>query len=310
MRVGVMLSLGLVAVGAAGCNKSEVLEFQDSNNYAFTNDITMRSVEIQAGADASIDWTALTTDVRERAVDPGTVEQISLLKFSYPFDELVPLFEVNEIDAQAEATESYLFENPSGTTTANATDFEITAIGFDPTLFSEDPNSTWTVSAINYPGGRLDLLMSKAILPKDASTNHEITLGDDDTTLDWTVDMHSMPALEASPDTVYGLDWSAVTKDVYGHPFDSIAGDELLIGHYADPVDGVEAEFLQLDTVASEIYRMSSLGLTSVDDLSAAIDDGGKAFGGFTADGTWLVAISCTSCSTPVPLLLSVVSVK
>ena len=33
--------------------------------------------------------------------------------------------------------------------------------------------------------------------------------------------------------------------------------------------------------------------------LGEALDDSGNAFAGFTADGTWLIGIICTTCTTP-----------
>ena len=33
-------------------------------------------------------------------------------------------------------------------------------------------------------------------------------------------------------------------------------------------------------------------------------------FGGFTTERTWVVGVLCTTCATPVPLLLTVVEVK
>ncbi|MEQ1565746.1 MAG: hypothetical protein ABMA64_08930 [Myxococcota bacterium] len=305
------LALGLGTMGGCnGCNggSGEELLLADGNNYTFSNDITMQVTEIQAGEDARIDWSGLLTDVRGREVTE--IQQISMLKFSYPFDELVPLFATNEIDAQAEATESYLFDVTTSAE-AMASDFEITGVGFIPAdLFVDDPTSTWTVSAVNYPGGRLDLLMSKAFQPTADSTNHEITLGDGDTLIDYVVDLHSAPPL-AAPAGVADLvlDWTDATTDVYGHPFDPVAGDELLIGHYAGDVTSVEEGFLQLDTNADQIYRLSVIGATSAV-LADAADESGGAFAGFTTDGTWLVAISCSSCSTPVPLLLAVVEVN
>lgn len=298
-------------LGVSACSSGEALSFEDANNYAFSNQIAMQVTEVRSGADLTIDWSGLTTDIRERSVSPEDIEQISLAKFNYPFDQLLPLLAANEIDAQSESDEVYLFDNP-GVTAAMTTLFEVAAIPFIPAnLLVEEANTTWTVSAVNYPRGQLDLLMSRAFVPLDAATNTELSLQDGDTTLDWSVDLHSQAQIDAEAGAKsYALDWSGLTKDVYGHPFDPIAADQLLIGHYGGDVASVEAEFLQLDTVADEIYWLSSLGVTEIDDLSRAATDAGKPFDGFTTDGTWLVGFLCTSCSTPVPLALAVVSVK
>jgi len=309
----------LLIVAVAGCKgKGDGLVMEQKNNYTYSNTIDIQSVEVGSGADANVDWSGLATDVRARTVDPTQVQQISLVKFSYSLDELLPLVAQNKIDAQKQADEIYLFDNclsdGDPCTTSNTLGaFQITGIAFDPaTLLLEDDSVTWLVSVLDKPRGSIDLLMSKAITPKDASNNHDVTVGDGDTTLDYTVDLHSAPSIQApagSPDV--SLDWSAVKKDVYGNDYNSVAGDTLLIGHYSgQTVDDVEAEFLQLDTAATEVYRTSVVQATSLDDLSIATDEAGNAFPGFDTDGTWLVGVQCSTCSTPVPLLLATVSVQ
>jgi hypothetical protein len=315
-----MRFLVVLALAACGGGKGRDLVMTQANNYAYSNTIDIASVDVQAGSDLTFDWSGLTTDVRERPQDPSQVQQMSFVKFAYPLEELLPLIATNQIDAQKEADEIYLFDNNISsddpkTTTAALTTFAITGITFVPEeLLLEDPSATWLVSALNKPRGSIDLLMSKAVIPSGTATNTtDVTLGTGDTTLDFTVDLHSAPPIEASAgEKSYSLDWTDVKTDVYGNDFNSVSGDELLIGHYTGSVGDVEANFLQLDSpdVADGIWRASVVQSTSLDDLSAAVDDAGDPFPGFTADGTWLIGVVCTTCSTPVPLLLSVVEVK
>ena len=125
-----------------------------------------------------------------------------------------------------------------------------------------------------------------------------------------TLDIAGKPTIETKADAgPYTLDWSAVTTDVNGQTFDSLLGDRLLVAHYdAGDAAAVEDQFLTLDESAAEKWTWDVFGKTDAD-LSLP-DLNGDSFSGFTTDGVWLVAISCSTCTSPVPLLLSVVSVN
>jgi hypothetical protein len=315
--VGRWLGLVIAPVALWGCvvEKGEPtpeeedphLVLLDTNNYIFAQTIGMRAVEVQPEADLTVDWSQLGIDLRGGHVDPAGIEELPLVKFDFVLADLLDQIGDDELDSQAAAAEVYLYSSP-GTTLASASEFEITGIGFEPLLLTEDPTSTWTVSAVDYPGGRLDLRMAVAIVPTATSTNTTVQLLDGDTTITVdALDLNRPPVSTTAGASRYSVDWSDVRIDVFGHAFDPLRGDELMVGRYDGTIEDVEADFLQLDSELAELYRASVLGRTELDDLSEAVDEAGNPFPGFTADGTWLVGIGCTTCSTPVPLYLAVV---
>ncbi|MEQ1504017.1 MAG: hypothetical protein ABMB14_17375 [Myxococcota bacterium] len=299
--------IALAAV--AGCSKADgALVYGDDNTYSYAGVLDIAAVEVRAGAEVSVDWSGLTTDIRGRPLDPTTVEQASFLSLLGPLDEVLDLIAANEI-GQDDSPLIYLHQNDGGST-ADLSTFESTA-PIDLAVMTEDPNVTWLLSVMNVPDGRNDILSSVVLVPKVAATNQAAALTASTASL--TVDVHldGAPLTTAAGRGPYALDWSGATVDVFGHPFDPLIGDELVLAHFAteDPAE-VEAAFLQLDTAADRLYRLDAFGVTAVDDLAAATDGSGAAFDGFTADGTWLAGISCTTCTTPVPLLLTVVEVE
>lgn len=273
----------------------------------------MGDVNVQSQVDSTVDWSALTTDLRGRPVDPAAIEQVYLVEFvDFTKEELVEKIEANDL-YQSDTEEAYIFDNANGVTSTPMSTFSILSDEFDPTTFVEDDSRVWLVSLINHPDGANDVLQSKFITPLDAESNTRLAFTDNCTTLDVEVNMDD-PIPPVTPEgggNTWTLDWSAVTTDVNGRTWDALLGDKLQIGHFdAEDVSEVEAEFLRLDSEADQFYTLDVFGKTGVADLSDATDDSGAAFAGFTTDGVWVVAIACTTCLSPAPMYLAIVDVQ
>jgi hypothetical protein len=302
MRCWVALGLGLV-----GCSKD--LVYDDTNNYTYSGTLNVQSVDIKPQSDITVEWGGLTTDIRGRPADPAAIQQVSLVGFSGTFDEIRPRVEKNEV-GQADAQDIYLFENEGGITTTQLSSFSITGINMDLSLLEVDPDSTWFLSLLNLPEGRTDILSSLHLVPTEGSEVTSVAFEDGSASLDVDVDLAAAPPLQAKAGKSLFFDWSGATKDVFGHAFSDQLGDELIIGHYdMGSLDEVEAEFLRLDSSATELYRVNVFDQTQIA-LAEAKDADGNPFPGFTEDGIWLVGIVCSTCTTPIPMLLSVVEVR
>lgn len=303
----------VVLVVFAGCGKKggPDLVFEDTNNYSYAADFESTPIEIPVATDLTVDWSALTTDIRERPVDdPSSIDQLSLLNIKSPVEDVFTKIATNDL-GQEDAQDIYLFVN-DGQTSCSLSDFAVTGINIDLALLAENPDETWLLSLMNLPDGRTDILSTLVLLPTSTAAPSTLSFTDGVSNLtNLAVDLHSAPAIETREGIgPYTLDWSAVTVDTFGHTFDPLLADELIIGHYGteDLAEIEGREFLQLDSVADELYRLDVFGVTG-EALDGAVDADGNAFAGFTADGTWLVGIVCTTCATPVPLILSVVTV-
>lgn len=301
--------------GGGGCGGGSDLVFTDENNYTFASGFETVPEEVQAQSNVTIDWSALTTDIRGREFDPTTVDQISLLNITAPREEVYRMIAENEI-SQDDAQDIYLYEPEVGQTSAELQDFTITDIPIDLQLFTENDAQTWILSLMDVPDGRTDILATAILQPKVGATDTRVDFTDGISELtDLVVDISGAAPLVAKADSgPYGLDWSAVTVDTFGHPFDELLGDELLIGHWSGDVASIESDFLRLDGSADALYRLDVFGTRSIAPpdkaLEDAVDADGKNFPGFTAEGTWLVGIVCRECPTPVPLILGHVQVE
>ncbi|MEZ4237650.1 MAG: hypothetical protein R3F59_16185 [Myxococcota bacterium] len=309
-----LLAVAFLAACSGGKGNDGDLVFEDANNYDFSAVFAADAIEVQSQSDLTIDWSALTTDVRGRPVVPADIEKVSLLNVSAPLNDVIDMIANNDL-GQDVTQDVYLYDN-DGSTSCYLSDFSITSIPIDLSLLTEDANSTWVLSLLNQPGGefgsnvRTDILHTLFLVPQDAGTNTDVAFVDGISSLDVTVDIAGAAAIPTTADAdTYSLSWKDVTVDTFGHPFQPELADELIIGHFDGTVADVEADFLRLDETP-ELYRVDVLGSTKLDDLSTALDSSGNAFGGFTADGTWLVGIICSKCATPVPLILAHVDVQ
>jgi len=285
------------------------LEVTVENSYTFTGSLTIGSVDIQPETDATADWCALGTDLRGRSVDdPAGVDQVLLVEFALSQQEIMDKVAVNEL-LQSDTESQWLLEAP-GSCTINLSDFEILANPFDPSLL-QDNGRNWLMSVMNTPGGRWDILMSSFVKPAGASTNTEVMIGDDAADLEFNANLSDLVHLEtvAGADN-YTADWSGLTTDIYGHDYDPLQGDRLLVGKIdVAGVSDIEALFLRLDTEAEKLYYLDTYGITYVEDLHAATADDGTTFPGFDTSGIWLLGVECTTCTSPAPLWLTVVDV-
>lgn len=298
--------------GGGGCGKkSDAILFEAKNNYSFTGEFTIQETEVAVDENFCIDWSAITVDVRGREFDPNDVDQLALLRFDLTQAEVEEQIDTNQLK-QDDAAYQYLLD-AGGVSTACSQDFDIIGNAFDPALLTDDGSVTWVLSLIDLDLGTNDVMMTVFVVPTDGSDNDQVVLQDGSASLTYEVDIDGKPGIVATTevgDTLI-LDWSGITKDVNGQPFDPLLGDELLVAHYADYQDAseVEAVFLRLDTEATDIYKLDVFGEVDADLLTAE-DVDGKSFPGFTKDGAWLVGVSCTTCTSPVPMLLGWVDVQ
>lgn len=317
--------LVLAAVGCGGKDKdpddlSPDLVATDANNYSYSGTMAINAVNVASQSDPTVDWCSLTTDIRGRAVDPVQLDRLILIEIDLTQDEVLSKIENNDL-TQADTVTQWIFQNESaGVCSANLSEFSILANSFQPDDFIESGH-TWLLSATYFDPeySQFDFAMTKFVVPTDGETNTDIQITDDCASLDFDADLHSAAPLKTSASfDSYTLDWSGVTQDVNGREWDDEKANRLLIGKVdATDIADVEDVFLRVDSEASELYRLyddeSGVLLVSGEtsaDLMLATDDAGNPFPGFTTDGIWLVGVECTSCTSPAPLLLSVVEVS
>jgi len=288
------------------------MTFSAENNYTFTLAIDISPIELAAGTDFSIDWSALTLDLRGRTVDPALVDTVTISRFGLEQEEIEQ--QVADDELSQAAVESYFqFLNVDGSTAADASGFSIIGNNFAPaTDFVEDDEATWLVSLISTGGSRaLDILISKFVVPSASATTTEVSFTNDCSTIDFTSDLGSATPLRTSAGLdSYTLDWSGLENTASNKPYEILDGDQMFIVQTGlDTVEEVETELLRMFEIAENTWYLSSYGVTFADLMTAEADDG-SLFPGFSTDGgVWIIGVECTECTSPAPMFLGVVEV-
>ncbi len=312
---------------AAPCDST--LELTDANNYAYSAELALQSATVGAAQDATVDWSAMTTDFRGRPLAPSAITQVTMARFGLDHAAAIEGINANSI-AQSDLNNYIVYLPVAGETSAPLTAFEYGGVGGDfdpaddvPLGLNESPDASFLMTLwVTNDVGNFEIAMSQFVVPVTGDGNHDIRMTDDSAALTFTADLHTPAAIctvaGASP---YSLDWSAVTTNALGEPYEILDGDLLRIIHLPqEEIAEVEAVFLALDLAATETYYgyqsigagANPYGYLELDDLGGAETVDGTKFAGFTTDGTWLVDIECSAlgCFSPAPLLLAVVDVK
>jgi len=138
------------------------------------------------------------------------------------------------------------------------------------------------------------------------STNTTVKLTNSSTTLTYTANLHSaMPTGVPTGTAAIMLDWGMMTTNALGQPFVTTNITSALVGHYTQDAAYLESHFLDLETLATTLYR-GTIPSGTVVDLSMLMTTGGQAFTGIDDTGTWLIGLECGNCGIPAPWYLSV----
>jgi hypothetical protein len=194
--------------------------------------------------------------------------------------------------------------------------FDIT----DPTLTPD--NFTYMVmTATGQLPGEGSRMLAFFTLSAD-SPNTSLSITNDKTTLDYTLDLRSMRRMGVAtgPAGLISVDWSSLTTNAMGNEFEPFQITEVVVAHYATmDVCGVEDNFLKLESLADEWYRKDITEGTSVSlgdlyipgagesDTEGDQDTSGRQmFQGIDDQGVWILALFCGSCANPAPWFITI----
>jgi hypothetical protein len=125
------------------------------------------------------------------------------------------------------------------------------------------------------------------------------------------LDKPKVPAPATAP---WIVGWVDVTKDGTGGNILFAGIDKLLLGFYPGMTTAdVEDAFFDIEETANPMYELGIDGADRQADLSKARKrnaDGtisAEKFSGFgSAEGTWMVALTCSTCANPQPVILAI----
>ncbi len=176
--------------------------------------------------------------------------------------------------------------------------------------FVDDAQSTYVLvfSRGTTPGvGAVAMVF---VEPKETSTNTRVDAPQGcPGLLDFTVDIKEDASISLPVAGPWLIDWSGVVNDSAGLPLDFNNIDRVLVGFYQGlTVPELEATILDVELIATVMYEAPHDGKLNADLALAREIDSGALFAGFDrTDGTWLLALMCSTCQNPAPSILSVI---
>lgn len=301
----------LLLVGSGACKQPEgsgILQLDDDANYQYDAALEIGVIPVAAGEDATVDWSALTVDLVGHPVDPTTgVVQVALawlprLSYEAAADALV-----HGTLLQEDIGASFFYLPEPGVTSAPLTAFYLLQQQMNPAAYLLEGEGVWLVAVQSSTAG--GALMTTWIEPRADSDNHEVAVTNESALLDFSAAF--APPLLTTAEGPWAADWGALSTGAGGVGMERVVVDGVWVARYPQwTAEDLAVHYLDAEQEAEVIYRTIISGTTRLDDLEELRTDEGVHFDGFTADATWMIALRCSTCTTPAPPFAAVVEVE
>ena len=301
--------------GEAGdCSEyDESMDFvtlDDAANFSWHGTLEVEVYEVAELTDVRIDWSQLAHDTMAQPLDPATdIDTASLIAFPHlGHDEAVTNLNDNTL-SQADVG-LFVYAEVSGTSHSFLADMTLFGSDVDvETYFSDDYAATWlvTLDSGGTPGAGI---RSCAIL--DPSPTSEVAtayIDDDSCVVHPDADFGSLVPATAAECAPLTFQWSGLTTDGFGNTFPTTYIDGLSLSFHAgqSPAD-LEDTYLFGGVGATEVWKqILEEGSTSTL-LDGHPSAAGTPFDGISGGGTWLLALTCSTCSSPAPPFVTVLT--
>ncbi|MFN7143462.1 MAG: hypothetical protein ACK4YP_06795 [Myxococcota bacterium] len=273
----------------------------DANNFSYVGTLDAPSFAVAERADVSLSWERLATDLRCNGLDPvADIDNTALLVFPYLTEEEVERGLSEDTMEQADLG-VYLSYAPGDATSVSLSQMSFFGTDAEIEAQFEAGSGTWLVLLTTGTSVAVGARMLAFLTPTVDATAVAAEVDDGCAVLDFSADLASLAPVPVLRDGPWRLDWSALTRNGQGGAFVPTRVDGLMVARFDEPVDALEASFLDLELLAEETWSYPVAGGTSAD--LGALAAGG--FPGFHGDGTWALALTCSTCPNPAPLFLT-----
>lgn len=301
---------------------SNVLDVLDVNNFTYSetwavgeHDVIGVNCAIVPDAQTAprLSWFEVDQDVRGNAFDPTQAGQLVLAQVSYDETELS---ERLALGTYLDGALGLWSAEVGGLTSLLLSDLVLAAStdAFVPgTQLCTEGNSLWLAVLGSADLSRIDPLHVAVLKPVVAGPTL-VDLAAVPSTFSWTSSSFGEPLLTSEVHDEWDIDWSGLTVDAYGRPFNDVrfVSDELFLGRYDEPVD-LASDVLNLESLAADWF-VFEFDREGVDDMVVEARDagaaGGSDFDGLTTDGDWIVGVRCASCPALVPFWVAPLDVE
>lgn len=291
----------------------------DANNYRSQSSLNIPTIQTASGQDLSISWTGISKDLLCHTA--ASVDNVAFLKIGNmsPADVEAKLATGQLVSSEvavyrefhaasaggdggaAAATSTMLSKLSYGTALDPATDYLESATTQYLLLFTHGTTLGVGAQAMTFIQPMASLQNTAVVAPDACSSN----------VLTFNATLSTMPVSipVAGP---WKIDWSQITKDNFGNTLDfsqtKLDKVELAFFQNMTAAD-LQTHFLDIEIDATSLYTIAVPAGQKYVDLAGADADGGTAFPGFTTTGgAWAVAVLCSTCSIPAPVVFALLT--
>lgn len=280
---------------------------EDANNYSFEGEISFPDIAVAPATDALVDWGAIAQDIQCHDLDPTSIKTVALLRFQN-LDKAETTQKINNDTLRESDLSNYIdWSNQSGATSLMLSDMQFFGNPVLPEDYMLTDYGTFLLTLATGDQLGTGIRAVSFITPTTDETNTNIDVPDPCGLLSYSTELDVLTPVVAPAEGPYLMDWSALTVDARGKLFSDEAIDQIVVGHYQNlTVADLEAQFLDLELLADEIWRMPVANATRAD---LSLLQGDSPFTSFTSEGLWILGLQCTVCANPAPRFLTVVQV-
>jgi len=319
------LPLMTFACGSSGGNPTQSVTCTDgtmianeANDYSFTSSLMLHPVKVKPMSDLTFNWSGVTQDFLGQPVNaqndlntiflllvnlPAATFEMQLNNDTFSTSSIVIPGPPPSFLPMGGVTMTTLYNNFMGAYTVDAS---MAAQYLDASTYTP-ANSTFVLAAQTgtaMVGTGIRMLQSFELDP--TSTNTTVTMTNTSTTLTYSANLHSLhPTGVPAGKADLSLDWGQIQTNALGQPFVATNIANAIVGHYTQTPAQLESQFLDLQTIATDLYK-ADIPSGTVLDFTTLVDQNNKSFPGVDATGTWLVALICSGCRNPAPYYLTI----
>jgi hypothetical protein len=301
-----LAALALAACGSSGTQPPPAgTAMMDANNYKATSQLHIPVLMTASGQDLTVDWSSIMKDLLCHTARP--IQSVTFATFprktqaDLEAELSVGVFNATEVsnyfiqNVDASTTMTKLSSMGVGTKLNPSTDFVESSSALYLMLFSE--------------GQQIGVGAESMVILKPMtaiSNTAPIVAPDGCGHLDFSATLGSPLSIpKTSP---YTVNWNDLTKDGFGNAINFANINGIEVGYYQSmSASDLQMHFLDVEVNATNLYTASFPKGTKSFDLTGAKTSSGMAFSGFT-DGTWALALRCSSCSVPAPVAFTILS--
>ena len=283
----------------------------DENNYSTMASLAIPTIETTAGTDADICWSSVVDDLQCHPVSAtADLDNVSLLRVAHLSHEQVQQRVAAGTLSQSDVAGYVDFHTDHSTTCTKLSDFSFFGTVIDvPSEYVESSDYTYLLlfakGTTPGQGARTMIFLN----PTATATNTKIDAPTGCGMLDFSADLSSLTKLPVPAAGPWVVDWRDITRDGQGStvPFQKIDG--VTIGFYAGmTVADLQARIFDIELIATALWDVKLAGGRTADLATAKDRATGAVFAGFDrADaGTWMLALTCSKCQNPAPVLLTI----